>query len=377
MKKIAYLLLTALLPAVSCNLDMEYNAGEIAPIPALYSPADGHYVQLASGNGYSVVFNWAPTSASDGMPPMYELVFYDDATSDKEVGRISAGATTSLTVTHKDLNKIMNLRGVLPDATGDIYWSVVASRAANDTRSHPTPRKLTLKRLKGFKVPPEMLYITGPATEAGDDIAEALKFQRFSEGEVYEIFTRLTDGAYNIADGNTASARLFGINGGILQEEVSTPVNNTLGEGVYRIRVDLATSSVTIDLVENVRYVMCPAPEDPRMLTYVGNGVWKGENLLSNFVGLRNDDRYFFRADIGGVNQKIGNDKVNYGPAPANTESLEAIVYLQPEGVPEWDYSFKVIPFYNSSVGLRQNVELYLNASKANYYHRIEFPDYQ
>lgn len=150
MKKTAYIfsILFAMLSVISCNQDMEYDAGSVKPVEMLEMPTDNYYVELMSSNGTPISFSWTPTTVSDGMPPMYELVFYTDATSGKEVKRLSAGVKTSLAVSHKDLNEVMNVKGVQPGATGDIYWSVIASRATTEAPGHPAPRKLTLKRFE-------------------------------------------------------------------------------------------------------------------------------------------------------------------------------------------------------------------------------------
>lgn len=365
-----------LLLAVSCNSDMEYNAGKVSSVEELYSPANQYYLELVSGNNRTARFSWSPAHASDGYSPMYEVVFFKDASAQEEIARVSAGVSTAIEIPHKTINKIMNATGTLPEAIGKLYWTVVASRATTESASRPDVRVMEVKRLKGFKVNPDALYLTGSATEAGAEIADAQKFADVGSGEIFEIFTRLGSGTFNITDGNTSSARRFNISGGVISEENASPIASSYN-GIYRIRIDLSTSSATIDQIANVRWVMCIQKNDLRPLTYDGNGVWSGTDLATNFASGWKDDRYFFRAELNGQTIKIGNNKSDFGSAPSNKSSLTWDVYFASEGNPDWDYSYKVISFYHGSVGLKVNIKLCLNASASHYYHTIEFPDFK
>ncbi len=372
--KIGVLALSSIV--TGCTSDMDYNAGQVSSVAELYAPANHYYLELASGSNQATTFSWSPANVSDGYSPMYEVVFYKDAAATQEISRISAGVSSSISLAHKVINKIMNATGTEPEAIGKLYWTVTASRAVTESILKPIVREMDVKRLKGFKINPDALYITGSATEGGVNIGDALAMTNVSDGEIFEIFTHLGSGNFNITDGSTASARRFTITNGLIREEDSTPINSSYN-GIYRIRIDLSTSSATIDEVKNMRWVMCIQKNDLRPLVYQGNGVWRGENLASNFDSGWKDDRYFFRAEIGGATVKIGNNKSDFGGAPSNKASLTWNVYFAPEGNPDWDYSYKVIAFYRGSIGLNTNITLCLNASTGNYYHTIEFPDFE
>lgn len=378
MKKIVNILSVTMLAAFgwACTSDMDYNAGKVGSISELYFPEDGYYLELVSGNDKSTLFSWSPALASDGYAPMYEVVFYGDASGKTEIARVSAGNTTSIAIPHKTLNKVMNLTGTLPEAVGKVYWTAVASRAVTESATRPAVREMDVKRLKGFKVAPEELYLTGSATETGADITAARRFADVGDGEIFEIFTRLGSGDFSITDGNTADARRFNISGGLINEDNSSPVSSSY-DGIYRIRIDLSTSSATIQRFENVRWVMCIQKNAQRPLAYQGGGVWSGTGLKTNFESGWKDDRYFFRAELDGTTIKLGGNKSDFGGAPSNKASLSWDVYFTEEGNADWDYSYKVIPFYHGSVDLSVNVTLNLNDSAARYNHTIEFPDFE
>ncbi len=357
--------LTAL-TAVSCNQDMEYNPGGVSGVQHLYAPDNSYYVELASGNGQYVDFTWEGSNAEDGGAPLYEVVFYSDAAGSQELSRINAGAANSLSIAHKDINKVMNLAGVEPDSEGAVYWSVVASRGISDAPSRPEPRELVVKRMKGFKIAPENLYLVGSSTETGADISLARQFMALSPGEEYEIFTRLTAGEYNIADGTGADARLFNVTSGIISEDNSDPIAHT-NDGVYRIKVDLTSSSVTIDLVENFRLKTC-SDYSENALEYRGGGNWGAENIIPNFAS---DDRYFFRADIGGVDTKIGSTNWDNPSAPADKAEVSWDTQVIVNG-DNWGYSYKVIPTYRGEK-FKMNATVSLNADLPTYSHTAYF----
>ncbi|MBR2013921.1 MAG: SusE domain-containing protein [Alistipes sp.] len=357
----------------ACTSDMDYNAGHVSSIEELYAPSEGYYLELVSGSTAATTFSWSPANVSDGYAPMYELVFYKDAAGQQEISRISAGTATSVSVPHKTINKIMNATGTEPEAIGTLYWSAVASRSIVESETMPKARALDVKRLKGFKVAPERLYLTGSATEAGASIANAMPFSVFDDGEVFEIFTQLSSGDFNITDGTDDSARRFNISGGLISEENSSPISSSYN-GVYRIRIDMATCAATIDKVENMRWVMCIQKNVLCPMVYQGNGVWYGEGFETNFNSGWNDDRYFFRAELNGQTIKIGNNKMDFGGAPSDKPSYTWNVYFTEEGNPDWDYSFKAISAYHGSVGMHVNVKLVMNAS-AEYYHTIDYTD--
>lgn len=373
MKKIMkkYFKLIALLAVVvtlsACSKEYKYNPGGVTGVSALYAPADGYYVELASGSGNEITFDWEAASAEDGASPLYEIVFYSDAAGTSEIERVSAGAKTTRAMSHKDVNSVMNTAGVEPDSEGSIYWSIISSRGITVADSKPDPRLLIAKRMKGFKVTPDNLYLVGSATETGDDISLARKFATLTEGEEYEIFTSLTQGEYNVTDGNGSDARYFNVTNGVISEDDSTPITCT-EDGLYRIIVELTSSSVTIEKIENFVLKTCSDYSENAM-TYVGGGVWQAYGITPNFA---NDDRYFFRADIGGVYTKIGSVNWDNSSAPASSASVTWDTQIVIDG-DSWGYSYKVISEYRGNE-LEMNAVLTLN--ETGYSHTAYFTEY-
>ena len=361
--------------AISCGGNMEYNPGGVEGVKALNAPNNNYYVELASGDGKAVTFSWSASTAEDGGSPLYEVVFFKDAAGTEEVQRVSGGIQTSLSITHKELNKILNTAGVEPDTDGTLYWTVIASRGVTDASTQPTPRMFTAKRMKGFKIAPEVMYLVGSASETGDDLSKARKLRTIKAGEEYEIFTRLSPGTYNITDGNGAGARYFNVNNGIIQENVATPTNNTLS-GVYCVKVDLTSSSVTVKEVTNVRYFSCRYTTQPFYMTYQGNGEFKAEGFAPDFTGASwGEDRYLFRGEIGGADTKFGSNNAD-AAASNSAAKVTHDTFVMPYTA-NYTYSFRAIAEYKDKNGQLMNAILTLKGELAQYTHTIEYTDFK
>ena len=83
-------------------------------------------------------------------------------------------------------------------------------------------RILELQRPAGFAELPAALYITGSATEGGDDVTKAVKFKMLDAG-VFEIYTSLKAGTYYFTDKPAADGKKFYIEGVVIKEG-ATPV---------------------------------------------------------------------------------------------------------------------------------------------------------
>ena len=213
MKKILNMLMAAGLAVwgASCSSDLDYEPGGVTPVKALLLPADNWYVELQSASSATETFSWEPALAADGQLPHYEVVFL--AQPDGEiVYRYDAGSKTSVAVPHKELNLAAKAAGIDAGASGDFYWSVVSSRGVTTAPVEATPRCISVKRLFGFDVIPSTLYLTGEATEVGDDLSLAMQFQ--STGEDVGEFTAImrleagkTYSMYETTDAATSPSR--------------------------------------------------------------------------------------------------------------------------------------------------------------------------
>jgi hypothetical protein len=302
MKKISYIFTVIVLcGSLSCTEDMKYNDAAVQAPAGLLSPKNNYFLELQSGSGTSINFSWLPGACEDGYPVQYEIIFFDQASGGKELGRIDAGVQTQVVVSHKDVNRIAGEAGIAPGEAGSMYWSVAASRGLNQELSAVTPYKLDVKRLLGFNFIPERLYLIGSGTEGGTDPAGALSFRTTGDGE-YEIYTQFTDGTFMIVDNPTSPAHSYGIQGSLATE--ITAAINVPGIGVYRIRLDFNVKSASVQAVTSVNHWLCHKSQLTPM-EYVGGGTWMLKDMfvdptiIGDYTGAI-DDRYHFRAYITG-----------------------------------------------------------------------------
>ena len=123
MKKIL-LICSVFLAIVSCQ---ELNADFTVPTE-LNSPAS---IQLDVSSSVPVVLSWSGGGAADGGIVLYEVLF-DKADGDfsKPLATMKSdlGANPSLSITHAAINTIARNAGIYPLGTGDIKWTVTASK---------------------------------------------------------------------------------------------------------------------------------------------------------------------------------------------------------------------------------------------------------
>lgn len=381
MKRSIYIgiLLAVMAAGFGCTDDVKYTDVRVYPSQGLLYPADNHYLELRSGAGVTQTFRWEAASAQDGDKVQYEVVFFDHASGGKEVARVDAGFGTSVEISHKVINRAAGTAGIETASEGEIYWTVAASRGSISVMADAERRQVTVKRLMGFNFIPAELYITGGATETGTELENARQFSNISaagdEGE-FQIFTRLSgSGNFTFVDGKESGARSYCIENDILSE--SSAGTASPSAGIYLINLDFNIRAYTIQKVENMRFVFCIRGNQPVYLDYMGDGVWQKMNVPSNFENGWKDDRYFFRVDIDGANQKLGSINVDNSSAPGSTTGSFYNVYFAPEGNPDWDYSFKVLSGsgYHGSTGKLMNIYLYMNDRNDNnhYYNYIEY----
>lgn len=222
--------------AVSCKKDDYKLNTNMKPVPALSAPVDDKYVKLQPTTSASVSFEWEQARAEDGSLVLYEVVF------DKENGDFSAplatissdggGVNNKLTLSHKDLNTIAAKAGIASLAVGKLKWTVNASKGYNILKAAET-RTIEVERPNGFAEIPVDVYLTGSATEAGDNLAAAMKLKSTSAG-VFEIYTSLKNGTYHFTDRKTGTPTTFFIDGGAVKQDGEA--TQTAGTKVYRLQ---------------------------------------------------------------------------------------------------------------------------------------------
>ena len=296
MKSIAYkslALATVLVAAASCSDNLEYVDVTPSPVTAFYEPADNKSVKLVPSASASIFFEWEAANVADGSVPQYELAFYkaDDTTTPiYKVTSDNTGAKPTATVSHKTLTKIMAAAGVQMGQEGTVKWGVISYSGANKTQS-TLLHNLTMTRFIGFDEVPAQLFLTGAASENGENLADASAFMK-PDAETFEIFTRLKGGEpfYFVADIEDAENTSYSISGDNFIEGKDGG-KTVAADGIYRISLDFATASAKIRKIEGVfmRFTDFSFGSAPSAIAdnncafeyeYQGNGVYRKEATI-------------------------------------------------------------------------------------------------
>ncbi|RYY20355.1 MAG: hypothetical protein EOP41_09100, partial [Sphingobacteriaceae bacterium] len=293
----------------------------------------------------SVVFSWATTTAEDGGLVLYEIVF------DKESGDFSkpvykavsdnGGVNTQVTLTHQDLAKIADAGGIGPSSTGKLKWSVLASKATNK-KVATASRIIQLTRPAGFTNLPATLFLTGTASEGGNDITKAVALKRTAAG-AFELFTSLTAGSYQLSETNTAAGRKFYVDdAGVIKEgTAATTVAGTAK--AFRLRYDFNVATSQTAEVTYIGIFQSGPNNEIGRLAYTGNSTWVSPIIpivFFQFPGFR-DERYKFIIHLSSGNEYYGSTNANNNgpvgqPAP--------YFYVVPVNNSQFDFTYKLPP---------------------------------
>jgi hypothetical protein len=346
LNKIFVLLLLTCIAAASCKKDEKELNDNISAIGALTMPLNQTSIKLTPANAAaSQQFKWSPAGTEDGGLILYEVAF------DKEGGNFSNpvfkvvsdknGVDPQVTLSHRELTKIAALFGINASSTGKIIWTVIASKATNRKVGQES-RTLQLERPAGFaEIPPE-LYITGSATETGDDISKALKFKKLEEG-VFEIYTSLKPGTYQLTDKAGQGGRKFFAEGALIKEGTSstTVSGNTK---VYYLKYDFNVAAV-VDVVEiqSVGLYMSAYATEIGQLNYTSGGTWQSGVIPVVFYQFSwgRDERYKFALHTSSGIRYMGSEtKDNVSPVgqPAS------YFYMKEVTNDQWNNTYKFNP---------------------------------
>lgn len=328
-----------------CKKDEDSINVNITPVSTLYAPDDNLFVKLQPTTEASVVFEWDQARAEDGTVVLYEVAF------DKEAGDFSApvykvvsdnkGLETKLTLSHKELNKIANFAGINSLETGKLKWTVIASKGINVIKSE-TGRLLEVERPAGFAEIPADLYLTGDATEAGADLASAIKFKQTSPG-IFEVYTSLKAGTYQVVDRNSGTPKVYYLDGTQIKEDGSTTVTGETKP--YRIRVDFSNAAATVAEVAKVELWFAPDGAFWFDLPYQGNSTWQATDkpVVFKQEGWGRDERYKFRftfiEDGAEKFEWFGSSNADNQRPDANSPA--AYWFMHSVNDSQWDFSYK------------------------------------
>ena len=360
-----------LLMIVACKKEDLDDTNTTITQPNLTAPSNTTSVNLDPFSNAVVTFEWTPAATGNYTLPFYKVVF------DKETGDFSkpiytgvpqkVGTESKLSLSHKEMNKIAYAAGITELGTGKVKWQVIASNGVVSATSGSG--LIELKRPVGFAENPANLFITGAATEGGNDLAKALAFKKLSDG-VFEIYTSLNAGNYKLVDKITGTPLNFVINAGVLKEgaETASPVTT---KTVYRINVDFNSSTATFTEIQAVGLWFSGFNTISSQLVYDAAGVWKvtDAQITWKTESWGKDERYKFR-----VTEKAADGVVsvkNWGSSTkdnvrATSSTAASYYFLKPVDNTQYDYTYKFAQEGKADIEFR----LY---AAADYTHKVTF----
>ena len=379
---IAILLLVSIAILPSCKKDLELNTN-IGTVKTLYAPDDAKSIKLQPATSAALLFEWESAKAEDGTLVQYEVVF------DKEGGDFSNpifkkvsdgnGVQTTLTMSHKELNKIANLAGIGSLETGILKWTIFSFKGQNSKKADQV-REISVERPAGFSEIPADVYITGSATEAGANLSDAIKMTATANG-VFEVFTKLKAGTYHFVDKKSGTPNSFSIQGTAIKEGGE---NTQANEKIYRIRLDFNNAANEVTEITKVGLYMPAGWANNNVyiignLDYKGNGTWEVLNLPIKFLNPGwPEERYKFQFDTKDADGVAGSEfygSINVEnsnrPDDPNTPLSYFKLMPQPANAPyiDWSYTYK---FASALDGKNCDVRLFLNSDVEFYYHETK-----
>lgn len=355
----------AIVSLASCTQNMEYTDVNVTPVKAFYEPADNKAVQLQASATASLFFEWESAKAEDGGAPLYEVLF-DKAGGDfsnpiYKVLSDGNGARNYATITHKILNSIGAKAGLLGGETGEIVWTVVASRGVV-TSNPSTKRTISLTRLLGFEEIPSQVFLVGDAVEGG-----AIACTAPASGE-FQVFVKLEAGKnFKLADSAEASKKLFRIDGSkILEGDGNSSVAES---GVYRVNMDFNVASAKMQKVDKVEFYFSPQGKTMFELPYAGNGEFRADRATVEFKqeGWGRDERYWLKMTYAdGSAIKWGADRsCDSRPGAAAPEDKYWNCYEYSD-LSQWDMKWKLNGDFDYNNPF--TISLFLNEAQPRHY---------
>jgi hypothetical protein len=376
MKNIFYSLLAGIVALVvisGCKKDKTLGSTKVSAVSNLFLPEDAKYVKIASGASGSVAFEWEQARAEDNGLVLYEVAF------DKEGGDFSKplysvpsdgnGLYNKLTLTYSDLNKIATLAGVKPQEAGKVKWTVMSSKGINVVPSAQT-RIIEIERPAGFTDIPTELFLTGTATEGGDDLTKAVKFKQTAPGK-FEIYTSLKAGSFHFADRGTGTPLTYSYDGTKLTEAGNTEF--TGATKVEKIEVDFNVAAYKTTEVTAVGLWFAADNKIWFDLPYTSNGTWAADkqSIVFHQESWGRDERYKFRftfknADNTSSTQFYGSANSDNNAADANT--APSYYYMKPVNNSQYDYCFKFNHAFDNKTA---DIKIMFNNAAAEYTHSV------
>lgn len=337
------ILISLLIFAIGCQDDDTMSNTNVSKVEKLYSPSDNTFYNLGANS--SALFEWQSAHAEDNGVVVYEVAFDKDngdfSNPIKVVPADGNGYRTTLNITFAELNKIAEMAGIQPEETGKLRWTVFSSKGIN-VQKPSVWRTIEVQRPGGFPTPDE-LFITGTASEGGTELSTAVPFKKISNS-VFEIYTKLSAGAYQFASRNTGTPILYYLDGEKLKKDGTTTYSGDAK--VYRIRVDFSTGAYTMDEITKIQLWFAPDSKFLFEYAYAGKGTWNALNksIVFKQESWGRDERYKFKFSTlskdGNASDEWWGSSKQDNPRPDNT-TAPSFWYMVPAPSNQWDNCFK------------------------------------
>lgn len=350
MKNIVLVFILALL-MVGCKEEYVFDAEFTTPT-VLNSPAS---VVIDVASPTNVILSWEGGAAAQGYVT-YEILF------DKAGGDFSApiyrsfsdlGVSPTFTLTHSTLNTIARKAGIGTSSTGNVIWTVTASKGG-EVKSSGLSKEISVTRGAGIDYTGTTLYLYGTATENNGAGGQVMR--RAADGVFIAYTKAAVNGNYYFKSSTTDSEPFICYadeTGKIIEGSGSYSVNANAEGEVYRVTVDLNTQKMTIDKMINLKAIWGATFDVIGNLTYQGNGIFKADNCTIKFIMKSRpetnppswlgwiEERYYFIATINGAERCFGRRDGVSAERPLGTET-PAFYELEEFAWSQWDHLWKM-----------------------------------
>jgi hypothetical protein len=343
--KLLNLIVVAACVFTSCKKDVRALNLDVTAVSNLSAPADNADIKLEPITGANIIFQWSAASTPDSGVILYEVAFdKTDGDFSNPVYKIlsdGSGLQTQASISQKDLNKIAALAGIASSSSGKIKWTVLATKAANAVLSSQS-NTLQIERPAGFATLPDSLYITGNATEAGDDITKAIPLKKTADG-IFELYTSLKAGDYILTDKPNENGTQYFVDANNIIREGNTPTTVSGDTKVYRLNYDFNIASAKETAIDSIGLYMSAYNTSIGTLNYAGNSTWEAPNVHVEFYPFDwgRDERYKFILHTENGDEYWGSTNANNNPPAGQAASY---FYLVPVTNAQWDNTYKFDP---------------------------------
>lgn len=282
-KIFSFILLASIVLSCGEDSNMDSVGNWELSTPAPTTPVINANIVLQDNLPASAVrFEWQPAATSNRFIIQYKVHVVTAGSTDFNNALMTltpgnAGKNAFVETTAQQIDYILWTRCYPAGAEVDLEWVVVAKSIDKTTT---VKQAFSITRFQNEYVP-ETMFITGGATEAGEEVAAATKMRAHKNANgintnIFDVYTTLTAGkSYFFRNENNTLSKMYGGNEGTLQgcgAAITAPET-----GQYRVTVNLNNN--TYSLLKIDRWSLVGDAVEGGWggdvpLTYQGKGVW-------------------------------------------------------------------------------------------------------